>query len=371
MLCGQFLRVPEPATGWLMRALESGFARLERSYAHALDWVMTRKRLTLTVFICTALATIAIYRLVPTGFFPQQDTAFLDGVLQTSDDASYDKTVQKIQQVGRIIASDPDVTETHLILSSSSPNQSNVNVGLKIRGQGRTTTADQVIARLRPRLAQVVGATTVLKSKQDITIGARNAKAQYQYTLSDPDLDELDTWAPQHYDAMRTLPGLMDVSTDQETDGAAIKLQIDRDAAGRFGISPTDIDAAIYDQLGQHQVAQYFTQLNAYHVVVEALPSLQTSADIFNYIYIKSPLSGKLVPLSLFVKIDPNAHGPLVVSHQGQLPAVTLSFNLKPGMALGEATAEISRMRQSLGAPATLVGSFEGHGAGIPAVARG
>ncbi|HWG77286.1 MAG TPA: efflux RND transporter permease subunit [Steroidobacteraceae bacterium] len=360
MLCGQFLRAPQPAKSWLMRALESGFERLERSYAHALDWVMLHKRLTLAVFICTALATVAIYRVVPTGFFPQQDTAFLDGAVQTSDDSSYEKTVQKIEQVGRIIAADPDVTEDHLVLGSSSPNQANLNVGLKIRGEGRSITADQVIARLRPKLAQVVGATTVMKSKQDITIGARNAKAQYQYTLSDPDLDELDTWAPKLYEAMRALPGLVDVSTDQETNGAAIKLQIDRDVAGRFGITPSAIDAAIYDQLGQHQVAQYFTQLNAYHVVVEATPSLQSSAQIFNSIYIKSPLTGKLVPLSLFVKVDPNAHGPLVVSHQGQLPAVTLSFNLKPGVALGAATAEIARMRLDIGAPATLVGSFQG-----------
>jgi len=360
MLCGQFLRAPEPAAGRLMRVLESGFARMERGYAQALDWVMARKRLALAVFVCTAIATVAIYRLVPTGFFPQQDTSFLDGSLQASDDASYDKTVQKIQQAGRIIASDPDVTEVHFVLNSGSPNQASVQVGLMIRGRGRTATADQVIARLRPRLAQVVGATTVLKSKQDINVGARNSKAQFQYTLSDPDLGELDTWAPKIYEALRTLPGLVDVSTDQESDGAAVRLQIDRDAAGRFGISPAAIDAAIYDQLGQHQVAQYFTQLNAYRVIVEALPSLQTSPDIFNSIYIKSPLSGKLVPLSLFVKVDPNAHGPLVVAHQGQLPAVTLSFNLKPGMALGQATAEIAQVRQDLGAPATLVGSFEG-----------
>ena len=360
MLCGQFLRAPQPATGWLMRGLERGFNRLESGYVRALDWVMLRKRLALAVFICTAIATVAVYRLIPTGFFPQQDTSFLDGTLQTADDASYDKTVEKIHEVGRIIAADPDVTEVHFNLSSSSPNQANFNVGLKIRGEGRSVTADQIIARLRPRLQRVVGATTVLKSKQDINIGARNSKAEFQYTLSDPDLDELDAWAPRMYQAMTTLPGLADVSTDQESDGAAVRLDIDRDAAGRFGISPTDIDAAIYDQLGQHEVAQYFTQLNAYHVIVEAPPSLQTSPDIFNYIYIKSPLTNKLVPLSLFVKVDSSARGPLVVAHQGQLPAVTLSFNLKPGFALGRAAAEIEKVRQDLGAPGTLVGSFAG-----------
>jgi HAE1 family hydrophobic/amphiphilic exporter-1 len=360
MLCGQFLRLPKPPTTWVMKRLERGFLWVETSYARALDWVMERKRLALTVFICTAIATVLVYRLIPTSFFPQQDTAFLDGSLQTSDDSSYDKTVQKIQQVGKIIASDPDVNEVHFSLNSSTPNQANFNAGLTIRGEDRTITADQIIARLRPRLAQVVGTKTVLKSKQDINIGARNSKAQYQYTLSDADLDELDSWAPRMYQAMRKLPDLQDVSTDQESDGAAVKLDIDRNAAGRFGITPAAIDAAIYDQLGQHQVAQYFTQLNAYHVIVEAPPSLQMTPDLFRDIYIKSPLTGKQVPLSLFVKVDPNARGPLVVAHQGQLPAVTLSFNLSPGVALGKVTAEIEKIRQDLGAPGTLVGSFEG-----------
>jgi HAE1 family hydrophobic/amphiphilic exporter-1 len=360
MLCGQFLRAPQPATSGLMLALERGFKAIETSYAHALDWVMARKRLTLAVFICTVAATVAVYLWIPTGFFPQQDTAFLDGSLQTSDDASYPKTVEKIQQVGRIIAADPDVTEVHLNLGSSAPSLANLNVGLTIHGAGRTVTADEIIARLRPKLAQVVGANTVLKAKQDINIGARNSKAQYQYTLFDPNLQELNEWAPKMFEAMRKLPDLQDVSTDQQSDGAAVALQIDRDAAGRFGITPAAIDAAIYDQIGQHEVAQYFTQLNAYHVIVEAPFSLQASPELFHQIYIKSPLTGKQVPLSLFVKVDPNAHGPLVVSHQNQLPAVTLSFNLSAGVALGTVTNEIEQIRHDLGAPVTLTGSFQG-----------
>jgi HAE1 family hydrophobic/amphiphilic exporter-1 len=162
------------------------------------------------------------------------------------------------------------------------------------------------------------------------------------------------------FEAMGKLPDLRDVSSDQESDGAAVKLEIDRDAAGRFGITPADIDAAIYDQIGQHEVTQYFTQLNAYHVIVEAPPSLQASPELFHNIYIKSPLTGKPVPLSLFVRVDPNARGPLVVAHQGQLPAVTLSFNLSPGVALGAATAEIDKIRHDLGAPTNLTGAFEG-----------
>jgi len=360
MLCGRFLTAPQPATGPGMLALERGFLAIERSYARGLDWVMARKRLTLAVFIGTMLATVVVYRFIPTGFFPQQDTAFLDGVLQTSQDASYDKTAAKIQEVGHIIASDPDVTEVHFNIGGGSINQSDFNAALTIRGEGRTATADQVIARLRPRLAQVVGARTVLQAKQDINIGARSSKAEYQYTLADPDLRELNTWAPKMLDAMRRMPELEDVSTDQEADGAAVNLTIDRDAAGRFGITPAALDAAIYDQVGQHEVAQYFTQLNSYYVVVEAPPSLQATPELFNDIYVKSPLTNKLVPLSLFVKVDPNARGPLVVAHQGQLPAVTLSFNLSPGIALGEVTTAIETMREQLGAPAALAGSFQG-----------
>jgi HAE1 family hydrophobic/amphiphilic exporter-1 len=360
MLCGQLLRAPTPARSALMRALERGFKRLETSYAHGLDWVMARKRLALAVFLCTAIGTVVLYRVIPTAFFPQQDTSFIDGSLQTSDDASFAKTAEKIQQVGAIIAADPDVTEVHFNLSSSAPNQAGFNAGLIIRGKGRNVTVDQVIDRLRPQLARVVGANTVLKAKQDINIGARNSKAQYQYTLSDPNLEELDDWAPKMLAAMRKLPDLRDVSTDQQSDGAAIKLQIDRDAAARFGITPADIDAAIYDQIGQHEVAQYFTQVNAYHVIVEAPPSLQASTDLFHQIYIKSPLTGKTVPLSLFVRMDPNARGPLAVAHQSQLPAVTLSFNLGPGVALGTATAEIQRVQRELGAPVTLTGAFQG-----------
>ncbi|HEY4341765.1 MAG TPA: efflux RND transporter permease subunit [Steroidobacteraceae bacterium] len=360
MLCGRFLKPPQPATGGFMLVLEHAFEAVESSYARALDWVMRHMRLTMTIFTATAVLTVVLYALMPTGFFPQQDTAFLEGVTQTSEDASYDKTVAKVQEVGRIIAQDPDIEEVHFTIGNGALNQSNFNAALKVRGHGRSVSADQVIARLRPKLAAVVGTKTVLKSKQDVNIGARNAKAQYQYTLSDPDLDELNTWAPKVLAAMQKMPQLQDVSTDQESHGAAVRLTINRDAAGRFGISPSDIDAAIYDQVGQHQVAQYFTQLNAYHVIVEAPPNMQISADLFNAIYLKSPVSGRLVPLSLLIRVDRSAQGSLVISHQGQLPAITLSFNLTPGAALGDVTQAIDVMRSRLGAPESLGGSFQG-----------
>ncbi len=360
MLCGQFLRAPQPATGRFMLALERGFLAIETGYARMLDRVMRHMRLTLAVFLGTVALTVLLYTQVPTGFFPQQDTAFLNGVMVASQDASFAKTREKVQQVGRIIAQDPDIEEGHFNIGSSSVNQSNFNIALRSRDSGRRSTTDEIIARLRPQLAQVVGAQTVLQSSQDINIGARQAKAQYQYTLSDANLDELNTWAPRMLDAMQQMPQLQDVSTDQQSQAAAVNLTIDRDAAGRFGISPSDIDAAIYDQIGQHQVAQYFTQLNSYHVIVEGPPDLQATPDLFNSVYLLSPITQKRVPLSFFVHINPGAAASLSIGHQGQLPAVTLSFNLSPGVALGQVTTAIEQLRARLGAPAALTGAFQG-----------
>jgi HAE1 family hydrophobic/amphiphilic exporter-1 len=360
MLCGQFLKKPAPASGWFLRALEAGFKAIESGYAHGLERVMRHKRVTLAVFLGTAALTIVLYTVVPTSFFPQQDTAFLGGVTTTSQDASFEKTGSKVEQVGRIIAADPDVQEVHFYMGSASVNQANFSVALSSRDGGRKASADQIIDRLRPQLAAVVGAQTVMQAQQDINIGARQSQAQYQYTLFDANLEELNTWAPRMMEEMAKLPQLQDVSTDQQSQGAAVNLTIDRDAAGRFGISPSDIDAAIYDQIGQHQVAQYFTQLNAYHVVVEAPPDLQATPELFNSVYLLSPITQKRVPLSMLVKVDPNAQGSLSISHQGQLPAVTLSFNLTRGAALGDVTHSIEDLRQKLGAPATLYGAFQG-----------
>jgi HAE1 family hydrophobic/amphiphilic exporter-1 len=216
------------------------------------------------------------------------------------------------------------------------------------------------MARLRPKVSQVVGAQTILNAQQDINVGGRQGRAQYQYTLSDSDLTELNTWAPKLEAALEKLPELKDVTSDQQSSAASVDLTIDRDAAGRFGISPADIDAAIYNQIGQRQVAQYFTQLNAYHVVVEAPPGLQGTPALFNSVYLVSPRTGKPVPLSLLVKVDTTKTHSLQVSHQGQFPSATLSFNLTPGVSLGAATKAVEEARAQLGSPITLQGSFQG-----------
>ncbi|MFI4983247.1 MAG: efflux RND transporter permease subunit, partial [Nevskiales bacterium] len=253
------------------------------------------------------------------------------------------------------------VTAVAFFLGSGGSNQANLNISLRPKDEGRKLSATDILNRLRPQLAQLVGVRAQLQAAQDIRVGGRGGQAQYQYTLSDPDIDELNAWAPKLLAAMQATPKVLaDVSSDQQSQGAAVNLTIDRDAAARFGIAPSDIDAAIYNVIGQRQIAQYFTQVNSYHVVLEGPPDLQASPDVFNAVRVLSPLTGKTVPLSLFVKVDPNATASLTISHQSEFPATTISFNLAPGASLGEATQMVQNLRDQLGAPRTITGSFQG-----------
>ena len=360
MMCAQFLKKPRPASNRIIKALDGGFHRLAKSYARGLDIVLRHQFITLMVFIATVAAAVILYATAQTGFFPQQDTGFLSGVMITSQDASFPKTREKAQQVAAVVSRDPDVAGFGMFVGGSSANQANMFIALKPKDSGRNASADQIIARLRPKLAQLVGVQTFLQASQDINVGGRPGQAQYQYTLSDSNLDELNEWAPKLLAAMQALPQLKDVSSDQQSKGGAVNLTIDRDAAMRFGISPQAIDAAVYELIGQDEVTQYFTQQNSYHVVIEAPPGLYATPDIFNSLFILSPTTGKTVPLSLFVKVDPNGSAMLTVNHQGEFPAVTLSFNLTPGVALSEATKAVEDAQARLAAPPTLTGAFQG-----------
>ncbi|MDE2301919.1 MAG: efflux RND transporter permease subunit [Sphingomonadales bacterium] len=359
MLCGQFLKPPHPHRHRIVQALDRGFHRLEKSYERGLDRVMRHRLATLIVFLVSLSLAIGMYATARTGFFPQQDTGFLGGVLLTSQDASIAKMREKIEAVTQVIDSDPAVAGTGVFVGINSTSQAMLFIQLKPRDE-RSADADQIIARLRPRLERVVGAQTFLQSRQDINIGGRLGQAQYQYTLSDSSLDELNAWAPRLLAAMQKLPELKDVSSDQRSKGGALNLTIDRDAAARFGITPTAIDNAIYGMIGQDEVTQYFTQQNSYHLVVEALPELQADPGLLNWIYLLSPITGKTVPLSLFVHATPGTNL-VTVNHQGEYPAATLSFNLAPGTSLSEATAAITKQQSDLGAPPTLTGSFQGN----------
>jgi HAE1 family hydrophobic/amphiphilic exporter-1 len=361
MLCGKFLKKPEHSRNRIMIALETGFQKIESGYARALTVVMRHMGLTLAVFIGTAALALWLYATVPAGFFPLQDTGFLTGQMITAQRESTQSAQRKAEQWAKIAAQDPDVTWVTYALTGG--NVVIVSLALKPQDEGRTASADQILARLRPKFSKVVGAPVFMAPNQDINVGGRGGRALYQYTLSDADLDELNLWAPKLLTALKALPQLKDVNSDQQSTASAVKMTIDRDAAARFGISPTDIDAAVYDQLGQHQIAQTFTQLNSYHVVMEAPPSLQATPDLFNSVYINSPVTGKGVPLSLFLKYDPTATASLTINHQGQFPAATISFNLAPGVPLGDATKLVEDARARLGAPQTLTGTFQGNAA--------
>ncbi len=360
MLCSLYLKAPKPPSNRFTRGLEHGFRRMDHHYGRALDAVLRHKLITLVVFIATAALAGYFYATAKTGFFPQQDTGFLSGVMLTSQDASFAKTKAKAQAVGSVIGADPGVAGFGLFVGNAGANQANVFIALKPKDSGRKATADQIIGRLRPKLADLVGVQTFLQAAQDINIGGRAGQAQYQYTLADSDLQELNAWAPKLLMAIRGLPELRDVSSDQQSNGRAVNLTIDRAEAARFGLTPADIDTAIYEQIGQDEVTQYFTQQNSYHVVVEGPPDLQATPDMFNTVYLLSPTTGKTVPLSHFVRFDPMATSSLTVSHQSEFPAATLAFNLAPGVSLSQATEVIEGAKAKLGAPPTLTGSFQG-----------
>jgi HAE1 family hydrophobic/amphiphilic exporter-1 len=224
----------------------------------------------------------------------------------------------------------------------------------------RDASAMQVIARLRPKLEKVQGSRLYMQAAQDVRMGGRATRTQFEFTLQDANLDELSEWAPQILEKMKTLPELRDVATDQQSNGTTLQLKINRDTASRYGIQPQLIDDTLYDAFGQRQVTQYFTQLNSYHVILEILPELQGNFDTLDKLYIKSPLTGDQVPLSAFATWSSVPVRPLSISHQGQFPAITISFNLAPNAALGQATDAVQKAMTDLGAPTTLNSSFQG-----------
>jgi HAE1 family hydrophobic/amphiphilic exporter-1 len=243
--------------------------------------------------------------------------------------------------------------------SGRAGNNGNMFITLKPRND-RDASAQQIIARLRPKLEKVAGARLYMQAAQDVRLGGRPTRTQFEFTLQDADLGELNSWAPKILAKMQTLPELRDVATDQQTQGTTVQLKINRDTASRYGIQPQLIDDTLYDAFGQRQVAQYFTQLNSYHVILEILPEMQGNLDSLNKLYLKSPLTGDQVPLSTFATWSTDPVRSLSISHQGQFPAITISFNLAQGVALGQATESVQKAMAELGAPPTLNSSFQG-----------
>ncbi|MGA2838929.1 MAG: multidrug efflux RND transporter permease subunit [Steroidobacteraceae bacterium] len=360
-MCALFLRDEKHAKhGRAYMVVERAFDRLLDWYTRGLDVALDHQRTTLAVFLVTVAVTVILYVEIPKGFFPQQDTGIISGLSDAPQDISFDEMVRRQHALLDVVAKDPDIASYGTGLGGSRPlNNGFVVIGLKPRDQ-RTSNADQIINRLRPQLAKVPGATLFMQAAQDLNVGGRTTRTQYQYTLQDSDIDELDTWAPRLLAQLQTLPMLRDVASDQQTTSGMLSLTIDRDQASRFGIQPAAIDQALYDAFGQRQAAQFFTQANSYHVVLEITPSLQTDPASLEKLYLKSPLTGQMVPLSAMTKYDTQHVTYLSINHQGQFPAVTLSFNLAPGAALGDAVDAITRVSAQMRLPATVTGTFQG-----------
>ena len=360
-MCALFLRDEKHARhGAVYRLIERGFDLMLSGYTRGLDFVLRHQRATLATFLATMALTVVLYIMIPKGFFPQQDTGIIIGSSDAPQDISFAEMVRRQHMLTDIVAQDPDVSGYGAFVGTGRPiNNGFIIIALKPRDE-RSASADQIIRRLRDKITQVPGATLFMQASQDLNVGARGSRTQYQYTLQDADIKELNEWAPKLQAQLGQLPQLRDVSTDQQTNSTMLSMTIDRDQAARFGIQPSLIDQTLDDAFGQRQVTQYFTQRNAYHVILEITPQLQSDPQTLSKIYVKSPATGMMVPLSTFVKFDTQHVTFLSINHQGQYPAVTLSFNLAPGAALGDAVDAINAVAAEIHMPATVNGSFQG-----------
>ncbi|HEX7253166.1 MAG TPA: multidrug efflux RND transporter permease subunit [Thermoanaerobaculia bacterium] len=358
MMCATLLRAHgEAKHGRFYDASERAFDWILRGYERSLAWVLRHQRLTITVALATMVGTIFLYAKIPKGFFPQQDSGRLTGTIQADQDTSFQAMQQKLRLFVDTVMHDPDVESANGFVGGGTVNAGRMFVSLKPR-EKRKATADQIIARLRGKLAHVPGATLVLQPVQDVRVGGRASAAQYQYTLQGDNADELLQLAPKVYETLRHLPQLTDVNSDQQNKGLQASLVIDRSTASRLGITPQNIDDALYDAFGQRQISTMYTQLNQYHVILEVDPKFWQNPDGLKYVYVRGK-TGDLVPLSAFTHYQPST-APLAVNHQGQFPAVTISFNLPAGVALGDAVNAINRAQAEMRLPASIRGSFQG-----------
>ncbi len=358
MLCARFMHPHTDRHGRLYGFIEAGFEAMLSFYRRTLDVVLRHQAIVLCVFFVTMALTVVMAIDAPKGFFPSQDTGLISGVSEASQEVSPYEMMRLQQELGAIILRDPDVqgmgSQTG---STDSPNPANTGgftIVLKPRAQ-RTATARQIIDRLRPKFAQVPGANVFLTPTQDINVGARIGRGSYQYTLQDPDIDELIAWSQTMLQKLRTLPQLADATSDLLANAPQLKITINRDQA-----APQLIDDTLNDAYGQRQITQYYTQLNTYAIILEILPELQSSLTSLDRLYVKSPLTGGIVPLSTFVEFDASRAGPLQVTHQSQFPSVTLTFNLRVGVALGQAVDAITAAAGQLGMPPQVISSFQG-----------
>ncbi|MGA2604641.1 MAG: efflux RND transporter permease subunit [Verrucomicrobiia bacterium] len=363
MMCSRFLK-PESAygePGRFYRVCEGTFNWMLHHYETGLQWVLRHQGFMLVVWVATFITTVWLYIAVPKGFFPQQDTGAMFGMTQAGEDVSFATMARLQAQATQFVLADPAVESVGSFIGaasgSSTLNNGRMFIMLKPESQ-RNVSADQVIGRLRRKMASLPGIYLICQSVQDIRVGGRFTGAQYQYSLTSTDLSALNYWSAQLLTKLRKIPQLRDVNSDQQTHGLQSNVVIDRDAASRLGVSPQSIDDTLYDAFGQRQVATIYEQYNEHYVVLEVDPKDQLEPSALNKIYVKSN-TGKMVPLGSVASFT-TSNTSLSVNHQGQFPAVTFSFNLAPGVALGQATEIIQNVAREMRMPEAVMGSFQG-----------
>jgi multidrug efflux pump len=419
MMSARLLRhKPESEEGRIFHASEVAFERIIEFYGRTLKWVLKHQTATLVVAAGTLVLTILLYIIVPKGFFPVQDTGIIQGISQASQSISFTAMADLQRKVAQVILKDPAVDNLSSFIgvdgTNTTLNSGRILIDLKPLDQ-RKMSASDVILRLQPQLEKIDGITLYMQPVQDLTVEDRVSRTQYQYTLEDPDANELNLWTAKFVDKLKAIPELRDVATDQQTQGLAATLVIDRVTASRMGITPQVIDETLYDAFGQRQVSTLYTQLNQYHVVLETLPDFQNNPAKLNDIYVRSAaaptpttgsgnqtitatsasggsgataspkasssssagtgssspptvsgLNGAAVPLSTFTHFE-SSSAPLAVNHQGQFPVVTISFNLAPNASLGAATSAINKVQQEIGMPLSVQAAFQGTAASFQA----
>ena len=362
MMCARLLKPQRERHGRLYRLSERGFDGLLNLYESGLKIVLRHRFTTLMVMLGTIVLTGYLYIVIPKGFFPQQDTGLIIGLSEAAQDISYSAMAERQMAVINAVLEDPAVASVGSAIGAgggtTTINNGRMFIALKPNNE-RDATADQVVRRLQTRLARIQGITLYMQAAQDITIGGRLSKTQYQYTLADADPGELNRWAALFLDKIKAIPGITDITTDQENAGPLLDITVNREVASSFGILPSTVDNTLDDAFGQRIVSTMYTMNNEYHVVLEVDPKFQFGPEALNNIYINSS-TGQQVPLRTLINSGVKV-APLVVNHQGQFPSVTISFNLAPGNSIGQAVSAIQQVEKELGKPASLATSFQGN----------
>jgi len=362
MMSAKLLKRQDPnKQSRIFKASERMYERVIEVYGRTLKVVLKYQTTTLLITAGTLVLTLFLYIVVPKGFFPVQDTGVILGISEAPENVSFTAMSQRQQALASVILKDPDVASLSSFIgvdgTNTTPNSGRIQINLKPRNE-RSVTASEIIRRLQPEINNIEGITLYMQPVQDLTVEDRVSRTQYQYSMEDADANELTLWATKLVTQLRTLPQMRDVASDQQNNGLKADLVIDRDTASRLGILPQAIDDILYDSFGQRQVSTIFTQLNQYHVVLEVSPQFQQDPDALKNIYVKST-GGTQVPLSAFSHFE-NTNTSLAINHQGQFPVVTLSFNLAPGVSLGEATKAIDAAERDIRLPNSIHTSFQG-----------